>query len=66
MIVINPLDKTIYYVLRSSDFSTIHFGSVEVGQNLSSGQQVLEEYYTKEDLILRLTELNVEFDKDSI
>lgn len=66
MITIVPTDKTVYYILRSDDFSVIHFGSVNVGQTLSSGQEILEEFTDKDLLIERLNELNVDFNVDSI
>lgn len=66
MITLNPTDKTIYYILRSNDFSIIHFGTVNVGQTLSSGQEILEEFSDRNLLIDRLNELNVVFNVDSI
>lgn len=66
MITLNSTEKTTYYILRNKDFSVIHFGSVNVGQSLSSGQEILEEFTDKNSLIDRLNEMNVVFNIDSI
>lgn len=66
MIIIKPESKSIYFIVRSSDFSIIHFGCVQVGSVMSSGQEVLEEFDNKDKLISRLRELKVDFDEESI
>ena len=66
MIIIKPETNPIYFIVRSTNFSVIHYGCVPLSSVMSSGQEVLEEFDSRDELIGRLQDLNVEFDEDSI
>jgi len=54
--IINTQKKT-FYIVRSIDNSIIHFGELQIGQSMESGQKILEVFETEENLNNRLNEL---------
>ena len=66
MITIQSTNKPIYYIVRSENFSVIHYGIVEIGQILNSGQPFSDQFDSRDGLIKRLEELEVDFDVNLI
>ena len=58
MVSIKNAQKQTFYIVRSIDNSIIHYGELEIGQSMESGQQILEVFQTEEDLNNKLSELN--------
>lgn len=54
----NHIEKT-WWITKKTDNSVIHYGEVEVGNVVESGQEEIETFTSEEEWIDRLEELGI-------
>lgn len=52
-----------WWIAHNDDYSVIHYGSVEVGQIVTTGQPILDTYSTKDAWKTILAEYNIDPDE---
>ncbi len=57
---IEATESIIYWIARSNDNSVVHIGETSPGQVTSSGQEIMEQFTSKDEWSARALELGIE------